>query len=655
MTDRKRWGTGLAVRTALLSVACGLAVWAPAPASAADSILPVSGERFVSQARNVQGHHRFARVARSASGSFVVAWTAEGVGIYARRYLSDGTANGNMFIVDQAPSAGGASVAMTASGNFIIGWTKTVGGIAQGFARTYNSDGTARTSAFAVTSGTSDHGLSGLASDSAGNFVVIWSAENGHDPDGRGVYARRYDINGNQTGTPGANSQLNVTTAGSQWAHDIAVNEAGDGVVVFSTPFGGSVVDGQTRAVRLARGTPNRTGNEIVVVSFLPYNSGGEADIADDGSFAVVYTDIKDSFVRMFDAAGNARNVAFRINQTTAEWQNDPDIAIDDAGTTGVATWEDDGLLDGSERSIQARAFDLSGPKTDEAQMNVTTFSDQVFPGIAMDPEGEFVAVWESEDPKSALNSDDDRTDVNARVFRIAATGPLPPPPPPQDPAEHSGGAAEIGPQGDLPLDLDCPIQAACSYEVAGIYSSPASPRQAATGSLSRHTFSVRGGHSRVARFPLPAAARREARLRRRLRAHLTFVARAGARSRTTTRTITVRPRQTRAVATTGGRVRVRLHFPAALRHGTATVELTRGSRVVGRRLVRVASGNTRVATVRLAAAERADLRAGRSLRLSLRLLAPPDDNPLLQLSLPGGLPRREIGSRPLTVRPPGG
>src|SRR5262249_52818252 len=70
-----------------------------------------------------------------------------------------------------------------------------------------------------------------------GSFVVVWDSVGlsngpGQDGDSSGVFAQRYDSQGQPVG---GELQVNTYTTGSQAAPDVAMGQAGDFVVVWSS------------------------------------------------------------------------------------------------------------------------------------------------------------------------------------------------------------------------------------------------------------------------------------------------------------------------------------------------------------------------------------------------------------------------------------
>lgn len=175
-------------------------------------------------------------------GNFTVAWDApdgSGYGVFARRFSSAGTALGTETqvnsIVAGDQGVGGLAVASDGRGNFVVAWNgQTDGGLSGVFARKYLSDGTALGGEFQVnTYTTGDQGLLGLAaaSDPAGNFVIAWTETGGRDGYGNGVFAQQFAASGNRIGTE---FQVNTYTTGDQGYRGLAAAAGGLGDFVIT-------------------------------------------------------------------------------------------------------------------------------------------------------------------------------------------------------------------------------------------------------------------------------------------------------------------------------------------------------------------------------------------------------------------------------------
>jgi hypothetical protein len=86
----------------------------------------------------------------------------------------------------------------------------------------------------------------------------------------------------------------------------------------------------------------------------------------------------------------------FRVNTFTTSDQGVPAIAVDADGDC-VVVWESF-AQDGSGRGIYAQRYNAAGvPQGPEFRVNTSTTGDQRFPAVAMDADGDFVVVWDSD------------------------------------------------------------------------------------------------------------------------------------------------------------------------------------------------------------------------------------------------------------------
>ncbi len=143
------------------------------------------------------GAQQYPAVGMTGEGKAVITWSgpdASGSGVYAKLYSSLSDTVGAV-LTTSTTTAGDqkwSTVAMDADGDFAITWTS---GDASGdgiFAQIYAPDGTANGGNIAVNTTTADQQRFGtIAMDSDGDFVINWSSNN-QDGSGFGIYARRY-------------------------------------------------------------------------------------------------------------------------------------------------------------------------------------------------------------------------------------------------------------------------------------------------------------------------------------------------------------------------------------------------------------------------------------------------------------------------------
>ncbi len=141
-------------------------------------------------------------------------------------------------------------------------------------------------------------------------------------------------------------------------------------------------------------------------------NGGGFAAVWDsegqDGSFSGVYG-------RVFGNDGNPATAEFRVNAYTSYAQEAPAVAGLSGGNFVVA-WESR-VQDSSDRGVFARLFDAGGRSlTGDIQVNTTTFNDQSSPRVAALQSGDFVVAWKS------FGQDGSGYGLFGRIFDAAGT-----------------------------------------------------------------------------------------------------------------------------------------------------------------------------------------------------------------------------------------
>lgn len=161
---------------------------------------PIGNEFLVNTYITSQQSHP--AVAMNSTGTFIIAWDSldqdgDGYGVYAQLYLNNGTKIGSEFQVNTYTTyyQYGQSVAMTKNGDFIIAWDSigqdgSDGGI---YAQQYSNNGTRVGNEFRVNTYTISYQiLPSVATDSIGNFVIVW-ASYGQDGDGYGIYGQMFN------------------------------------------------------------------------------------------------------------------------------------------------------------------------------------------------------------------------------------------------------------------------------------------------------------------------------------------------------------------------------------------------------------------------------------------------------------------------------
>ncbi len=373
----------------------------------------------------------------NSEGNAVVIWQGlddtHTPAVHAQRYqlpktgVDFGSVGGEVVLSNYAElEEASAAAAVDADRNFVVVW-QSYGDDGSGLGivgRRFDSVGAPLGDAFVINTTTAGNQSNPtVAMDAVGNFTVAWESAD-QDGDGHGIYAQRFDTDGNPVGSE---FQVNSVTAGSQEHAAIAMDPSdGDFVVVWQGP------DASDRGIFGQRfnatGTP--VGGEFAINSFTDLDQVSPAvSMNAAGQFVVGWVsdhraifDPEDSeksiFVQWYDASGTAtgaEQLAHTIDQA-AEAQEYPDVAIDGAGNF-VAAWQSI-TQDGSAWGVYGRQFlaDKTPVQPTEFQINQNTEENQRRVSVAADPAGNFVVNWQSD------LQDQSATAVISRQFNADGT-----------------------------------------------------------------------------------------------------------------------------------------------------------------------------------------------------------------------------------------
>jgi hypothetical protein len=373
---------------------------------AAAAQVPAGGEFRVNTYTTDQ--QSYAAVAVDGAGRFIVVWTSDARdgdnnGVFGQRYDAAGDPQGLEFQVNTYTTSVQTlpAVAVDKAGNFVVVWqSKSQDGSSYGvFGQRYAAAGVPSGGEFQVnTYSTSYQYRAAVAMDAAGDFVVVWQSLD-QDGDGYGIFARRYDA----AGAPlGGELAVNSYTTGGQRNAAVGRDAGGSFVVVWQS-FG---QDGDGYGIFARRydaaGTP--LGSEFRVNTYTTEQQRYPAlGVGLAGHFVVVWQSRNQDaggyavVGQRYDAAGAPQGSEFRVNTYTTGYQVRPAVAVD-AGGNFVVVWQSNGQ-DGYGYGVFGRLFDAAGaPRGSEFQANTYTTSQQRYPAVAVDPVGNFVVVWESND-----------------------------------------------------------------------------------------------------------------------------------------------------------------------------------------------------------------------------------------------------------------
>ena len=345
-------------------------------------------------------------VARDTGGNFVVVWTSNTqdgatLGVFGQRYSNAGAPLGPEFQVNTYTTGAQylPSVASDGAGNFVVVWQSNgQEGNHSIFGQRYASTGTPLGGEFRVnTYTTGDQSFPSVSVNNAGNFVVTWQSYL-QDGSNWGVFGQRFS----GAGAPlGPEFRVNTYTTSGEFASSVSSDLAGNFVVVWhATGEDGSGLGIFGQRYDLT-GAP--VGGEFRVNTYTTSTQAYPAVATDNGgNFVVVWHSLQQdgSFLGVFGqryaSSGAPLGGEFRVNTYTTSYQQLPDVAMDGAGNFVVA-WASDGP-DGSLYGIFGQRYDSAGtPLGTEFRVNTFTPNSQNRPAVAADPLGNFVVTWDSQ------------------------------------------------------------------------------------------------------------------------------------------------------------------------------------------------------------------------------------------------------------------
>jgi len=251
-----------------------------------------------------------------------------------------------------------------------------------------------------------------------GDFVVVWMSygSSGNDSSGFSVQGQRYDSNGQPVD---GEFQVNSYTTSGQQDPAVGLDDKGNFVVVWMS-YGSGDSDSSDFSIQGQRYDSNgqTVDGEFQVNSYTGDDQLRPSVATDaDGDFVVVWmsygssgSDSSEFSIQgqRYDSNGLPVDGEFEVNSYTTSSQSHPAVAVDADGDF-IVVWNSNGSSDSdnSGDSIQGQRFDSNGqPVGGEFQVNSYTGDDQRRPAVATDTDGDFVVVWMSYGSSGSDSSD---------------------------------------------------------------------------------------------------------------------------------------------------------------------------------------------------------------------------------------------------------
>ncbi len=364
-------------------------------------------------------------VAADGQGNFVVAWEgfnpASGTtDIFVQRYGRDGTALGGEVQVNTTTAGEQrfAKVASDLAGNFVVVWSgpNPSNGRTDLWGRRFDTAGQPVTTEVLLNPASEgfDSGAR-VAMSASGDQIVV--SRTGSITGNQDIYAQRYDGNLNALG---AAFVVNTNRSGPQVASRLAMDAAGNFVVTWNT------LSTQTGLNTVAGRRFNALGNPLTAEFAIGADAGNRTNmslaLAPDGGFLTLW-------VSAHPSTNNLAVTALRFNSSTQPGTpfvvSDPTIAspfgaagFDGSGNIVVA-WQTRSTDVPPRDNFFAQRYDASGtPIGGRDVLNIVAGSDLSPVALAVAQDGTYLAAW-------AVSPQAGDLDVHAAVVTPANRPPV--------------------------------------------------------------------------------------------------------------------------------------------------------------------------------------------------------------------------------------
>jgi len=350
-------------------------------------------------------------VAMDAEGNFVVVWSSyrgdgNSGGVFGRRFDANCEPVGDEFAINTTTAGNQTepAVVMGAGGDFVVVWHgpgETEEDKEDIFGQRFDANGGSIGGEFRVNSYTfSRQRCPQVAVDAAGDFVVVWENEQlgGVPSDAWGISGQLFDSNGSPVG-----EEFEVNLLLQCRYPDVAMNGSGEFVVAWMQDDIYHTWNLVMSRQYSADGTAKADPCEVSTTAFYSVTRSG-VGIDDSGRFVVAWdahpesASEDDIYARFYRANGTAMGGEFVVNTTLEYGQHNPAVSMNGAGEF-VVVWQSDSDANGLEENVSAQLYDSAGSAVgDESQMNTYVVGRQRYADVVMGVDGEFVAVWQSEE-----------------------------------------------------------------------------------------------------------------------------------------------------------------------------------------------------------------------------------------------------------------
>ena len=358
----------------------------------------------------VAGDQEVPQVAIDQNGNYVVVWQSNGQdgggrGIYAQLFNANGIKTGSEFLINQntAGDQTEPAVSMDKNGNFVVAWTGLGDNGATSkavYARLFDIHGNDLGGGEILVNETTpgEQTTPSVAMNwQTGDFVVTWQSKDQIDE--WDIFARQFSFD---LATIGNEFQVNNSTLKKQTDPSIDINDSGDYIIGWETAILGDDnlevmyrrFDWSTGAIDATDQTANDNSTKNQENAAVAINNAGNFVVAWQSKDQDYGDDKYGIYAQIWDNTGSEIRNEFRINDTLPMDQLNPSISMADNGDF-IIGWQSHS----TNSEIYAKRFDITGnPEGDEFLVNLTSVKDQANPDVALNRNGDFVVAWQSED-----------------------------------------------------------------------------------------------------------------------------------------------------------------------------------------------------------------------------------------------------------------
>ncbi|MEM9540606.1 MAG: S8 family serine peptidase [Cyanobacteria bacterium P01_E01_bin.42] len=332
----------------------------------------IGGEFLVNS--NTSSFQQGADIVGLENGGFIVTWqsfdpNSNDWDIYGQRYDKNGNEVGNEFLVNTntLDQQRNQAIAALKNGGFVITWEH--GGQNNDYGilgQIYDRDGNKIGSEFTANSHTdNDQWESNITALKDGGFVITWESQN-QDGSLEGVYAQRYNSNGDKVD---GEFQVNSHTLDRQETADLTALEDGGFIIVWES----GNQDGNGYGIYAQRYDSNgdKVDGEFQVNSYTNQAQRNPSVASlQDGGYLIAWTSQGQDgsgegiYAQRYYGNGTKVGGEIQVNSYTSDSQSTPDLVTLTDGSV-VVVWDSQNQ-DGSDRGIFAQRFGVA-PTTPQA------------------------------------------------------------------------------------------------------------------------------------------------------------------------------------------------------------------------------------------------------------------------------------------------